>query len=129
MIKIITIGKTKEKYLREGIEEFLKRIKRFEKIEYKEVNNLEKINKNYIILDIYGELYSSEQLAELLKKSEKEINFIIGDENGIPENIKKNAKLKISMSKMTFTHEMTRLILVEQIYRAITINKGMKYHK
>ena len=108
MIKIITIGKTKEKYLREGIEEFLKRIKRFEKIEYKEVNNLEKINKNYIILDIYGELYSSEQLAELLKKSEKEINFIIGDENGIPENIKKNAKLKISMSKMTFTHEMTR---------------------
>jgi len=133
MIIIITIGKTKEKYLKEGIEEFLKRIKRYEKIEYQEINtfdNLKLDNKFVIVLDVLGKEHSSEGLAEILKKTiGKEIIFLIGDQEGIKEEIKKKANLLLSISRMTFTHEMARLILLEQVYRAITINKGMKYHK
>ena len=132
MLKLVTIGKTKEKYLREGIEEFIKRIKRFEKIEYLELNSLDNIKlENYyvIVLEVLGKEYSSEGLAEILKKTEKDIIFIIGDEDGVKEEIKNKANLLLSLSRMTFTHEMARLIFLEQLYRAITINKGMKYHK
>ncbi len=133
MLKLITIGKTKEKYLKEGIEEFIKRIKRYEKIEYLEVNNFNnlKLENSYVtVLDVLGKEYSSEGLAEILKKTiGKDIIFLIGDQEGIKEEIKKKANLFLSISRMTFTHEMARLILLEQIYRAITINKGMQYHK
>lgn len=133
MLKLITIGKTKEKYLKEGIEEFLKRIKRYEKIEYQEVNNFDnlKLENDYVIaLDVLGKEYTSKGLAEILKKiTEKNITFLIGDENGIKEEIKTKSNLLLSLSRMTFTHEMARLIFLEQIYRAITINKGLKYHK
>lgn len=136
MLRIISIGKTKESYLKEGIAEFLKRLKRETKIEYLEVKNKEQMLKHAkegttITLEIGGKQHSSEELAKFLKKEEIKgtLNFYIGDENGLPKEIMKNAQYKISLSKMTFTHEMARLILLEQLYRAYQINKGTKYHK
>lgn len=132
-MKLIVLGKTKEQYLKTGINEFLKRLNRFTKLEYLEVNSLDnlKLDNSYIItLEINGIEYSSEGLAHFLKiNTEKNLVFIIGDENGIPKEIKSKANTSISLSKMTFTHEFARLIFLEQLYRAFTINSRMKYHK
>jgi len=137
-IKVITIGKIKEKYLIEGINEFKKRLQRFCNIEIIELKDLglekeaEKIlpyiKSKTFVLDAKGKSFSSEEFAELLKKEERELTFVIGGPEGISEKIKRNANL-ISLSKMTFLHEMTRLILLEQIYRAYTIIHRMPYHK
>jgi len=137
-IKVITIGKIKERYLIEGINEFKKRLQRFCNMEIVELKDLglekeaEKIlpyiKSKTFVLDAKGKSFSSEEFAELLKKEEGEIAFVIGGPEGISEKIKRNANL-ISLSKMTFLHEMARLILLEQIYRAYTIIHRMPYHK
>ncbi len=132
MIKLIVVGKTKEHFIKNGINEYLKRLKIFTKLEYIEVNNLNNINleNSFIIcLEIKGINYSSEQLADFIKLNEKNLIFIIGNEDGIPNNIKIKSNFNLSLSNMTFTHEFARLIFLEQLYRAFTINKGMKYHK
>lgn len=84
-----------------------------------------------IILDENGSLFSSEQLAERIKEKELEqdLVFVIGGALGLSKEIKQKANLTLSFSKMTFAHGMMRLFLIEQIYRAYTINKGMPYHK
>ena len=138
-IKIICIGKVKERYLQEGINEFLKRLKPFcdvEIIELKDRGVIEdsKFVQKYVdhtsfILDVNGKSFSSEEFAELIKKTETTLTLIIGGAEGFNQDIKKNAKL-LSLSKMTFTHEMTRLFLVEQIYRSfMIINNKTYYHK
>ena len=132
MIKLIVVGKTKELFIKQGVNEYLKRLQRFTKLEYLEVNNLSnlKLDNSFVVcLEIKGINYSSEELASFLNKNINNITFIIGDEDGIPEDVKKKANLLLSLSRMTFTHEFTRLIFLEQLYRAFTINKGMKYHK
>jgi len=133
MIKLIVVEKTKEQFIKLGINEYLKRLQRFTKLEYIEVNhfnNLKLDNQFLIVLDIKGINYSSEELALFLNKNiNNNLTFIIGDEDGIQEKLKKKASLLLSLSRMTFTHEFARLIFLEQLYRAITINKGMKYHK
>lgn len=137
-IKIIAIGKIKERYLQEGINEYLKRLTPFCRIEILELKNegLEKeakkienyLNSNSYLLDANGKEFSSEEFAEFLKKSEGELTLVIGGDEGISDNLKARYK-KISLSKMTLLHEMTRLVLLEQIYRGYMIINNRNYHK
>ncbi len=151
MIKIITVGTIKEKYLKDAIEEYLKRLKKYTNIELIEVKdeglveeqkaiNLEgeKINKylspkDYIItLEIEGKAFSSEEFASKLNQIQIEnsnIVFIIGGSYGLSDEIKNKSKLHLSFSKMTFPHQLFRVFLLEQIYRAYKIMNNESYHK
>ena len=151
MIKIITIGSIKEKYLKEAIEEYKKRISKYTNLEIIELKDeglveetkafrleAEKIekyvnDKDYIItLEIEGKEYNSIEFAEKLDKIQLEsstITFIIGGSYGLSQNIKNKAKLHLSFSKMTFPHQLFRVLLLEQVYRAYKINNNESYHK
>ncbi len=137
-IKILSVGKTREKWLEEACEEYIKRLTatvRFEFLWAKDTPQLiewAKKESNHICLDPAGTLMDSIQLSHFLSQSWEErgskISFIIGGAEGLPKEIKQNATL-ISLSPLTFTHQITRLILIEQIYRATEIAKGTGYHK
>ena len=157
-IKIVAIGKIKEAYLKEGIAEYLDRIKPFCNIEIVEVID-EPIKQNpsdaeieiakdkecsralkcikpndYLItLDLGKKELNSPEFAEFLEKKFVEggsnITFLIGGSYGLSKAAKERANDSISLSKMTFLHQMTRLILLEQIYRAFKINRNETYHK
>ena len=151
MIKIITVGQIKETYLKEAVEEYTKRIKKYANLEIIECKDeglteeeksmkieAERIEKHlnekdYIItLEIDGKEYTSEEFAEKLRTIQIEnsnIVFIIGGSYGLAESIKKKAKIHLSFSKMTFPHQLFRVILLEQIYRAFKINNNESYHK
>lgn len=145
MIKIICFGKIKENYLKDGINDYLKRMSKYHKIEIielkddndikKEENDLLKymdLKARNIVLDIQGSSISSEGLATVIDKSFNEkgtINFIVGSSNGLSDAIKQKADLKISFGHMTMPHGLFRLVLVEQIYRAFKINNNESYHK
>jgi len=153
-ISIVCVGKVKEKYIIEGINEFLKRMQSFAKmriIELKEDGNdnnrnlsiekegeeilrtLEKIGGYNVLLDIQGKNFSSEEMAEEIERltvnGVSSINFIIGGSYGVSESVRRAAQMKLSFSKMTFPHQLMRLILTEQIYRWFSILKNTKYHK
>ena len=144
-INLIVIGKLKEKFLVEGVAEYIKRIKIFSKIEVKEISEcrtveeegeklLAQVPKNsfLIVLDVAGEALTSEKFAEKISalnlRGISEITFIIGGAFGLSDSVRQAANFKLSLSAMTFTHQMARLILVEQIYRAFKINRGEPYH-
>ena len=151
MIKIITVGSVKEKYLKEAIEEYLKRLRKYTNVEIVELKDEgfvesqkaillegQKIMKNlnlkdYIItLEIQESQLTSEEFAEKIDKillENSNITFIIGGSYGISDEVKKQAKFKLSFSKMTFPHQLFRVILLEQIYRAFKINNNESYHK
>ena len=151
MIKILCVGKIKEKFFKEAINEYLKRISKYSKIEIIEVEdidlnnkelNLEKeknyllkhINdKDYIItLEIEGKQMDSIEFSETIDKTlinYSNITFIIGGSYGIHNDIKNKSNLKLSFSKMTFPHQLFRIILLEQIYRGFKIMKNESYHK
>lgn len=144
MIKIICVGKLKENYLKDGINDYLKRINKYHKIEIIEINDsnidneaneIEKhiSNKDYLIaMCIEGEEISSIELASKLDKTfitNSNITFIIGGSDGIKQTIKERCNYKLSFSKMTFPHGMFRLILLEQIYRCFKILNNETYHK
>ncbi|PLW80848.1 23S rRNA (pseudouridine(1915)-N(3))-methyltransferase RlmH [Candidatus Woesearchaeota archaeon] len=136
-IKIFCIGKIKENYIKEGITEFLKRLKKFcdvEIVEFKDeglnkeslkVSKL--IDNNSFLLDPDGKEFDSVNFASELKKYDN-LNFFIGGHDGFDNKLKQDCDL-ISLSKMTFTHEMARLFLIEQIYRGFMINNNRKYHR
>jgi len=157
-ISIITVGKLKEKYLKQGIDEYLKRLSAYAKMDIIEVPDekapeelsetemlivkqkegeriLAKINQDaYVIaLAIEGKLKSSEELADSLDKlatyGKSKVAFVIGGSLGLSEDVLKRADEKLSFSRMTFPHQLMRLILVEQVYRAFRINRGEPYHK
>ena len=136
MIKVFAIGKTKEAYVREAVNIYLKRISRFSNVEWIECSK-EQVSKSLekntfkIILEVTGKLVTSEELAAIFKKKllEKEIVFYIGDEEGLSKEVREKADLLLSFSRMTFPHELARIMLLEQIYRALSINKGLPYHK
>lgn len=154
-IKIIALGKIKEKFLKDGIEEFLKRLKPYAStevielpaIEIKDEHLTDKVLKeegekilshikpqSYVItMEIQGKMLSSEDFAqkiqELTNDGVSEIIFVIGSSCGISPIVSNRANFKLSMSKMTFLHQFARLILIEQIYRAFKIIKGETYHK
>jgi 23S rRNA (pseudouridine1915-N3)-methyltransferase len=157
-ISIVTVGKLKEKYLKQGIDEYLKRLTAYAKVEVIEVADekapeelstlemeqvkqkegeriLAKISQDaYVIaLAINGKMESSEQLADSLDKlatyGRSKIAFVIGGSLGLSDEVVKRADEQLSFSKMTFPHQLMRLILVEQIYRSFRINRGEPYHK
>ena len=144
MIKIICIGSLKEKYLKEGINDYLTRINKYHQIniiELPDSNIIEegdKIlkhidNKDYLIaLDIDGLELSSIELSQKIDKTfitNPCITFIIGGSTGIREDIKEKANFRLSFSKLTYPHGLFRLILLEQIYRSFKILNNETYHK
>lgn len=151
MIKIITVGNIKEQYLKDAIEEYKKRISKYTNIEIIEVKDeglvekeksiklekdkIEKFigEKDYLItLEIEGREYTSVEFAEKLDKiliENSNITFIIGGSYGLSQEIKNRSKLHLSFSKMTFPHQLFRVLLLEQIYRAYKINNNESYHK
>ncbi|AZU64754.1 23S rRNA (pseudouridine(1915)-N(3))-methyltransferase RlmH [Neobacillus mesonae] len=157
-ISIITVGKLKEKYLKLGIEEYVKRLSAYAKVEIIEVADekapeelselemlqvkqkegeriLAKISADtYVIaLAIQGKMQSSEELADTLDKlatyGKSKIAFVIGGSLGLSDEVLQRSNEKLSFSRMTFPHQLMRLILVEQVYRAYRINRGEPYHK
>lgn len=148
------IGKVKDKYILEGINEFLKRMQSFAKmkiVELKEDGNdsnrnvsiekesedilktLEKLGGYNILLDIQGKNYSSEEMATEIERltvnGVSTINFVIGGSYGVSQRVRENSQMRLSFSKMTFPHQLMRLILTEQIYRWFSIINNGKYHK
>jgi Uncharacterized conserved protein len=144
MIKIICIGKLKETYLKEAEKEYLKRLSKYTKLEIIEliddnlikekeriINNI-KPKDNLILLDIGGTQKTSEGFSKLINDEltmKSNITFIIGSSNGVDEEIKKLCNKKISMSSLTFPHQLFRIMLLEQIYRSFKIINNETYHK
>lgn len=151
MMKIICVGKVKEQYLVEAIKEYQKRLSKYTKLEIIEIpdsndsnisKNLsiekEKIEKHiqekdYVItLEIEGKMLTSIELSETLNKIEQHypnITFVIGGSYGLDKNIKKRADFALSFSRLTFPHQLFRVLLLEQIYRSYRILNNESYHK
>ena len=157
-VKIITVGKLKEKYLRDAQSEYLKRLTAFCKAEVIELGEERlpdnpseaqikaclqkealKIKKEipadafvYSML-IEGKELSSEELARSFEKNavsgKSTLVFLVGSSFGLDEELKKESDFALSFSKMTFPHQLARIMLLEQVYRAFSINAGTKYHK
>ena len=144
-IILLTIGKLKEKFLTDGVAEYLKRLRPFAKVEIREISECRTVeeegkkilsqvpNDSWLcVLDVAGESLTSEKFAKkisnLVLNGESDLTFVIGGAFGLSEELRRAADFRLSLSEMTFTHQMTRLILVEQIYRAFKINRGEPYH-
>ena len=142
-INFVVVGKLKETFYREAVEEYVKRISRFAKVEIKEIDegksleaeavDILKAQKGYVIaLCVEGEKVSSEKFAKKIKSvvdRGEELTFVIGSSYGLSDAVKKSAKERISFSDMTFPHQLMRVILAEQVYRAFMILSGSTYHK
>ena len=157
-VKLITVGKLKEKYLKDGIAEYVKRLGRFTKFESIELTDektpdnaseaenkaildkegqriLAKVgDRDYVIaLAIEGKQFPSEEFSSILNditvRGFSDITFVIGGSLGLSPAVKKRANLLMSFGKLTLPHQLMRLVLVEQIYRAFMIQQGSPYHK
>lgn len=150
-INVVCVGNIKEKYLKDAVNEYVKRLGAFCKINVIEVKdydsldqidktkkleaeNLQKYKKGYTIaLEIGGESLSSEQLAgkmeQIFSQKSSTITFFIGGSNGLDKTFSDSLDYKLSFSRLTFPHQLMRVILLEQIYRAFMINSGRSYHK
>ena len=157
-IKIIALGRLKEKYLREAVDEYAKRLSAYAKLEIIEIEperlsddpsesetqaalkaEAEKIMKKLepesfsVAMCIEGKQMESTEFSKLISDKINlgtgVFNFIIGSSCGLHESVKQRADLKFSFSKMTFPHQLFRIMLLEQVYRAFKINEGSKYHK
>ena len=154
---VVCIGKLKDAYLRDGVAEFVKRMRPYGGITITELNEskigdkpsdadrkqvvieegerlLKNVPKNAytVLLDVYGKTMSSEDLAKTVEKLEvdgvSDMAFIVGGAFGVSDELRRSVNYKLSFSPMTFTHQMVRLLLVEQIYRASKINRNEPYH-
>lgn len=157
-ISIVAIGKLKEKYLKQGIDEYIKRLSAYAKVDIIELPDekapenlsdqdmkivkdkegeriLSKISPDahVIALAIEGKMKSSEELADNMDRlatyGKSKVTFLIGGSLGLSDAVLKRADEKLSFSRMTFPHQLMRLILLEQVYRAFRINRGEPYHK
>ena len=157
-IKIVTVGKLKEKYLKDGIAEYSKRISRFAAVEMIELADektpdrasdsenqkilelegnriLSKIGDRefVVVLAIEGKTLSSEEFSKQLEQASingySTLTFVIGGSLGLSHQVKKRANLFLSFGRLTLPHQLMRLVLIEQIYRAFTIQQGSPYHK
>ena len=147
--KFVWVGKTRDKNYKALQEEYLRRLSYFVNTEIVEVRDaadsggkemegqriLDKLNpmSTVCLLDVGGKLFSSEHLAAELEKWQnrgvKEVNFVIGGADGVSEKVAQKVDFRLSLSFMTFTHEMARVILLEQLYRSYTIIRGFPYQK
>jgi len=142
-IYFVVVGKIKESFYREAVAEYVKRLSRFVKVEIKELpeganpeseaEDILRALKGYVIaLVVEGEKLSSEKLAKKLQtltNEGKDVTFVIGSSCGLSDRVKTAADYKLSFSDMTFPHQLMRVILAEQVYRAFMINAGSTYHK
>ncbi|MCY8157548.1 23S rRNA (pseudouridine(1915)-N(3))-methyltransferase RlmH [Bacillus licheniformis] len=157
-ISIVAIGKLKEKYLKQGIDEYIKRLSAYAKVDIIELPDekapenlsdqdmkivkdkegeriLSKISPDahVIALAIEGKMKSSEELADNMDRlatyGKSKVTFVIGGSLGLSDAVLKRADEKLSFSRMTFPHQLMRMILLEQVYRAFRINRGEPYHK
>ena len=157
-IKLVTVGKLKEKYLKDGISEYTKRLNRFTKFDIIELPDEKTLDKaSYlenqqildkegtrilskladkefvIVLAIEGQQFPSEKFSKILSditiRGISDITFVIGGSLGLSTAVKKRANLLMSFGKLTLPHQLMRLVLVEQIYRAFMIQQGSPYHK
>ena len=131
-LTIYAIGKKKKTWIRDGINQYRKRMPELIINELKtfNINNLRSNNNIIICLSEEGKQFSSVELCSLLLNfKNKQINFLIGDTDGISPDIKEKSDLVLSLSTFTFPHELARLILIEQIYRAISISNNSPYHR
>jgi len=137
--KIIAIGKIKKFWIKEGMEIYLKRLPNLEVIEIKdntqikEENTIKEIikkNETLVTLNENGQSFTSKQLAtKLLNSHNQNITFVLGGASGLSSSLNNSASWQLSLSPLTFPHEIARLLLIEQIYRAKTITQGGPYHK
>ena len=142
-IYFTVVGKIKESFYREAVAEYVKRLSRFAKVEIRELaeganpeaeaEDILRNCKGYVIaLCVEGEKLSSEKLAARLGKltdEGKDVTFVIGSSCGLSNRVKQAADYRLSFSDMTFPHQLMRVILAEQVYRAYMINAGSTYHK
>ncbi|MFB1050668.1 23S rRNA (pseudouridine(1915)-N(3))-methyltransferase RlmH [Paraliobacillus sp. JSM ZJ581] len=157
-ITILSVGKLKEKYLKQGIEEYVKRLRSYATVQLVEVADekapenlseaqmtevkdkegeriLAKINadSHVVTLEIQGKQLTSEGLAQHLDQlathGKSKVTFVIGGSLGLSEAVRKRSDFALSFSKMTLPHQLMRLVLVEQVYRSFRINRGEPYHK
>ena len=157
-VTVISVGKVKDKYLQLGIDEFKKRLNRFCNLEFIEVKDetlADKLSEKdldivrekegrqilgrlseaaYVIaMDIDGKLLTSEELADKMQHiatyGQSHVVFIIGGSAGLSEEVKKRSDMRLSFSKMTFPHQLFKLMLLEQVYRGFKINANEVYHK
>ena len=153
-ISIICIGKIKDSYIKDGISEFSKRLSRYVNLNIVElaeeddnkgienaviketeriIDTISKRNQSYnVLLDLKGKVKTSEEMAKNIEKlslTNSEISFIIGGSNGVSDKLRGIVDFRLNFSSFTFPHQLMRLILIEQIYRWISINKNIKYHK
>ena len=130
-LSINAIGKIKKNWIREGINQYKKRMPDLIINESKNFN-IDNIRVNNVIISLTeeGQSFNSIELTSLLLNfKNKKINFLIGDADGIPSDIKEKSNLLLSLSPLTFPHELARLILIEQIYRAVSISNNSPYHR
>ncbi len=147
-IRIVCVGKIKEKFLTDGIDEYVKRISRFAKTEIVELADyatedgtcvtresdaiLSKLKGTVFAMDLGGSNVSSEELADYVEKAylnADEITFVIGGSRGYDDRVRAKADKRLSFGRVTYPHRLMRLILLEQIYRAFTITANLPYHK
>lgn len=144
MIKIVCVGKVKEKYLQDAISDYMKRLSKYHKVNIIELedSNMEEEtvrilkhidNKDYVIaLDINGNMISSVELSDKIDKlfiTNSNISFVVGGSEGLGMEVKERANYSMSFSKLTFPHQLFRVILLEQIYRSFKILNNETYHK
>lgn len=151
MIKIICVGKIKEKYFKDAINEYMKRLSKYTKIEIIEVSDIDNPNKDIVLLkekeliekyilskeyvitmEIEGNMLNSVELSNKINNlfnTNSNITFIIGGSYGIHNDIKKRSDYRLSFSKLTYPHQLFRVILLEQIYRSFRIINNEAYHK
>lgn len=143
-LNVIVVGKLKEKFFTEAVNEYVKRISRFAEvkiIELAEGKSLEiegeeiikKLTGTVVVTDVQGTLVSSEDIAKIIKNSalngKSTISVVIGSSEGLCDKVKKLADHRISFGRVTYPHQLMRVILTEQLYRAMTILNNVTYHK
>lgn len=141
-ISLIAVGKVKDRHLLEKVDDFVTRIGFDASFTIHEIKDSDKENEGKKLIEMLkdpaacnialseeGREYTSEGFANFLQKTGRKLNFIIGGPNGLSTLVKNKVQETISLSQMTFPHEIARMLLVEQIYRAISIIKNRSYHK
>jgi len=144
MIKIVCVGKIKERFYKDAIDEYMKRMGKYHKLEIievmdsniksEEIEIMKRIgNRDYVVtMEIEGKSLSSVELSQFIDKtliSNSVITFVIGGSDGLSDVVKRRADYKLSFSKLTFPHQLFRVVLLEQIYRSFKIINNESYHK
>ncbi|MBR1806974.1 MAG: 23S rRNA (pseudouridine(1915)-N(3))-methyltransferase RlmH [Selenomonadaceae bacterium] len=144
-INLLVVGRLKEKFLVDGVAEYLKRLRKFATVDVREISECRTLDEEaqkilslvpqnswLCVLDVSGTQLTSEQLAEKISalnlSGTSNLTFAIGGAFGLGDELRRAADFRLSLSQMTFTHQMARLVLVEQIYRAFKINRHEPYH-